>query len=227
MKFYWRIILTAYGRALDKHPMITEMTTSGLIWCLGDLATQRIESNYHNQKTIIPDGADDKEIDWKRTYHQTLYAAFIWGPLGHKWYQVLDRVATTIVKRSNKLPGGGGMVSMSSRPRFVVTKLVLEMVALHPISLLAFFGVIGTLNQESPRAIQEQLQRDFFPTLCLEVAMWTPVDALNFAFVPVRHQLLVVNCACFLESVGLSFVKHNGFSGLKSAILGTKEETQI
>ena len=42
--------------------------------------------------------------------------------------------------------------------------------------------------------------------------MWAPLDIANFAFVPVRHQLLVANMGCLAESVALSFVKANGFA---------------
>ena len=37
-----------------------------------------------------------------------------------------------------------------------------------------------------------------------------PLDIANFALVPVRHQLLVANVGCFIESIMLSWIKANG-----------------
>jgi len=70
--------------------------------------------------------------------------------------------------------------------RFIGVKLALEMVALHPLSLLAFFSFVGLANAEPVREIGAQIRRDLPPSLVLEWAMWTPLDVLNFVFVPVR-----------------------------------------
>merc|ERR1712046_112422 len=103
-------------------------------------------------------------------------------------------------------------VAKAGTVRFVAAKLGLEMVALHPISLLAFFGCVGLVSGEPPAQVGAQIRRDFGPTLALEWALWAPLDVANFALVPVRHQLLVTNCGCLAESVALSLVKANGFS---------------
>jgi len=42
--------------------------------------------------------------------------------------------------------------------------------------------------------------------------MWTPIDLLNFAFVPVRHQLLINNLGSLVESGVLSLIRANGFN---------------
>lgn len=111
----------------------------------------------------------------------------------------------------------------------IATKVALEMIILHPMGLLAYFGTIGLLQQgmdaydggdnddgvgnriyQSMTSITKQVQRDFWPTLALEIVLWTPLDVINFALVPVRHQLLVVNCGCLVESILLSYIQHNG-----------------
>ncbi len=39
--------------------------------------------------------------------------------------------------------------------------------------------------------------------------MWVNIEQVaNFRFVPVRHQLLYVNCFCLVDSAYLSWVKH-------------------
>ena len=71
-----------------------------------------------------------------------------------------------------------------------------------------FFVCVGLLGGDTPSAIWKQLRHDFWPTLGLEYTLWTPIDITNFALIPVQHQLLVVNIACLLESIMLSFIKH-------------------
>lgn len=206
----WRVMTAAYSLSLEKRPLLTEMTTSGCLWCFGDLATQFLEqkrqqANNNNRK-------QEGGIDWKRTLHQTVYASIIWGPFAHKWYHLLDHVARA-------------MVGTSKNPaHLVAAKLALEIICLHPVSLLAYFSIVGKMGGESLSTIQKQLRSDYWPTLMLEIALWTPLDTLNFSLVPVRHQLLVVNCGCFVESVGLSFIKNNGIDSVKRMLHLTSEE---
>lgn len=89
-------------------------------------------------------------------------------------------------------------------------KLALEMAALHPVSLLAFFSCVGLGNGESLEHVRKQIRKDFAPTLTMEYLMWAPVDICSFAFVPVRYQLLLADTVCFAESIALSLVKANG-----------------
>ena len=207
MKF-WRLWTAFYSRALDKHPLWTEMITSGTLWCLGDLATQRVEqwtrttTNPRTTTVSSPTSAGDHNsgINWKRTAHQTMYASLLWGPVAHHWYHWLDRWANRIV--TSRIP-----------TRLLATKLVLEITCLHPVGLFAYFTVLGLLRGDAwEPTIRQQLQRDYLPSLALEVALWTPLDALNFAWVPVRHQLLVVNCGCLVESIGLSYIQNNAIA---------------
>ena len=37
---------------------------------------------------------------------------------------------------------------------------------------------------------------DFISGLVVDTGFWAPIQTLNFALVPVRRQLLFVNCAC-------------------------------
>ena len=128
-------------------------------------------------------------------YMQAAYASLLWAPAAHCWYALLDRRALLMAKSGSR--------------RLVALKLAAEMVALHPVSLVAFFGSVGLASGESAREVASQLRRDFWPTLALEWAMWAPLDIANFALVPVRHQLLLVNCGCWAESVVLSLIKVN------------------
>jgi protein Mpv17 len=146
-----------------------------------------------------PATAEANPLDWDRTRIQALYAAFIWGPFGHYWYKWLDRTALSMAP-----PEGSAL--------FVGLKLFLEIIFLHPVALTVFFVCVGLMGKERLGDILQQLRSDFVPSLLLEYMLWIPCDIAMFSFIPVRHQLLVVNAICLIESVMLSYIKSNGIS---------------
>ena len=78
--------------------------------------------------------------------------------MAHYWYEALDRLVLRVAKAGTR--------------RFVGTKLALEMAALHPVSLLAFFVCVGVGGGDSASEVRAQLRRDFLPSLGLEWLMW-------------------------------------------------------
>jgi len=210
-------VLKLYNNILLNHPLKTEMFTSASLWFLGDILAQELE--HSDQKAAVKSGVvssekgldqttktcsrilkDAPRIDLKRTCIQTFYAGAIWGVMGHYWYQFLDKQALKY--------------TIEGTTRFVAVKLGLEIVLLHPIALFSFFVGVGLLGGESLAEIGKQLRKDYWQTLVIEWCLWTPLDIANFKYVPLQHQLLVVNTACLLESIMLSHIKSNGlFSG--------------
>lgn len=194
----WNVAKDAYSRALQRHPLVTQMSTSGGLWGLGDLLAQRLEGNGNNNGKGNNDTKVPSTTDWNRTWNQVVYAAFIWGTMGHVWYAALDNA----VRR----------LRLQQASHRVAVKYLTEAFVHDPVSLAVYFASIGCLSGESANAIRQQMKRDYVPTFWLGFAYWAPLDILNFALVPVRHQLLVVNLGCFCDSVVLSYIKNNGFS---------------
>ena len=206
------MVWNAYNSFLHRFPVPTEMVTSGVLWASGDILAQYLERRFDGgggDAAAVSGGggggtatstcsADVATLDWNRARIQTIYAALIWAPFGHYWYQWLDKTAHSITPPGTR--------------KFVGVKLVLEMILLHPIGLTAFFVSVGFLGGEKLSDILVQLRKDFIPSILLEYALWTPFDLAMFCFIPVKHQLLVVNTICLIESVMLSYIKSNGIS---------------
>ncbi len=53
-----------------------------------------------------------------------------------------------------------------------------------------------------------QMRTDFWPTLIAEVSIWPVVQAINFAKVPLKHQLLVVNAFTTLDAAFMSWARN-------------------
>jgi len=194
------------------------MASSAFIWGLGDITAQRLEAR-EAAAAAAPAPGDDEDnavglpppathlfgslpvfpdVQWRRTAIQIFYASCCWTPVATAWYRGLDRAA---------LAWSGGAAGSA---RFVAAKLAAEVAVFHPVSLAFFFGCMGAARGDAPAAVLTKARADFPSTLAFEIALWTPLDAALFAVVPVRYQLLAVDCGCFLESIALSWVNVNG-----------------
>ena len=59
-----------------------------------------------------------------------------------------------------------------------------------------------------PRCVQDlpgELRASFLPMLGAEAAIWTPVQMLNFWYLPVRHQQMFVNVMSVVEAAVISW----------------------
>lgn len=91
--------------------------------------------------------------------------------------------------------------------KFVGTKVAVDGLIFGPIDLLVFFTYMGFSTGKSATQVKEDLKRDFIPALILEGGAWPLMQAVNFRYVPVTHQLLYVNAFCLFDSAFLSWLE--------------------
>jgi protein Mpv17 len=140
-------VWSAYERQLERRPIMTQMTTSFLLWGSGDLIAQRLERWEQQQKKITqqqlmqqqhqgkkqgavagpPPGSSlgsssssepDSGYDMRRAFFTAMFGATFVGPVGHFWYQAIDRWCRAWV------PKGG--------PAFIATKVLLDTAVMGP-----------------------------------------------------------------------------------------------
>ncbi|KAL3655651.1 hypothetical protein CASFOL_000047 [Castilleja foliolosa] len=186
-----------YQNCLATHPIKTQVISSGLIWGFGDIAaqtvTQSTAKSHHHQ--ITHDEDKEVQINWKRVATTGLFGLGFVGPIGHFWYEGLDRVIRSRLKlRPNSF-------------RFVGTKVAVDSIIFGPLDLLLFFTYMGFSTGKTAAQVKEDVKRDFLPALILEGGVWPIVQVANFRFVPVRYQLLYVNFFCLLDSCFLSWLE--------------------
>lgn len=185
-----------YLEVLAKRPYTTQCATSAVLWGAGDVVAQKAET----EKGHL--------TDWRRVCCITAYGAGFVGPLGHAWYEGLDKVARRVCD--------------AGTARFVAVKVVADTVMFNPVHVISFFGIIGLAERESLSAVTARLRANFWPTLLAESAVWPAVQGLNFWLVPLQHQLLVVNVVSLADCTFLSWVKHQGESGVWQQIVRGK-----
>jgi hypothetical protein len=79
----WR----GYERVLQRRPVLTQATTSAVLWAAGDLVAQRLEG-------IGKPGP--RPVDAVRAVQTAGFGAGLVGPVGHFWYLGLDRLAAAL-----------------------------------------------------------------------------------------------------------------------------------
>ncbi|KAH7511922.1 uncharacterized protein LOC107431790 isoform X1 [Ziziphus jujuba] len=185
-----------YQNCLAYHPVKTQVISSGFLWGVGDITAQYITHSTAKKRLQISKDADkDFKIDWKRAAITSSFGFGFVGPIGHFWYEGLDKFIRLKLQLQPK------------SARFIAAKVALDGLIFGPFDLLAFFSYMGFATGKSVDEVKEGLKRDFLPALVLEGGVWPIVQVANFRYVPVRYQLLYVNIFCLLDSAFLSWVE--------------------
>ncbi|XP_042498087.1 protein Mpv17 isoform X3 [Macadamia integrifolia] len=184
-----------YQKCLTVHPVKTQIISSGFLWGVGDVAAQTITHSTMKKYRLKSDADEEFRINWKRVAITSMFGFGFVGPVGHFWYEGLDRF---IRLRLHLQPN-----SM----RFVATKVAMDGIIFGPLDLFVFFSYMGLSMGKSIDQVKEDVKRDFLPALILEGGIWPLVQVANFRFVPVRYQLLYVNVFCLLDSAFLSWLE--------------------
>ncbi|XP_050264411.1 uncharacterized protein LOC126708633 [Quercus robur] len=184
-----------YQNCLAVHPVKTQVISSAIIWGVGDIAAQTITYSTAKNKHQIQDKDKELKINWKRVAATSLFGFGFVGPVGHFWYEGLDR----FIKFR--------LLMQPKSFRFVATKVALDGFIFGPLDLLVFFTYMGFTNGKSVPQIKEDVKRDFLPALILEGGIWPILQVANFRYIPVRYQLLYVNFFCLVDSCFLSWVE--------------------
>lgn len=203
-----------YQQCLAVHPVKTQVVSSGILWGLGDIGAQAItHSTLKNQKRTkttttaaphndIPE-CEEFKINWQRVATTSMFGFAFVGPVGHYWYEYLDRC---IRFRLNLRPKSF---------KFVAAKVAADGFLFGPLDLLVFFSYMGLASGKSTDQVKVDVKRDFLPSLLVGGTVWPLVQIANFRYVPVRYQLLYVNFFCLLDSSFLSWIEQQGDASWK------------
>ncbi|KAM7260008.1 hypothetical protein ACFE04_015749 [Oxalis oulophora] len=186
-----------YQNCLVVHPVKTQIISSGVIWGFGDIAAQSITHLTSKNKQLQHHQEEERDfkVNWRRVATTSLFGFGFVGPVGHFWYEGLDRfLRSRLLMRPNSV-------------RFVGAKVALDGILFGPLDLLVFFTYMGFSSGKSISQVKDDVKRDFIPALILEGGIWPIVQVANFRFVPVRYQLLYVNLFCLVDSCFLSWLE--------------------
>ncbi|CAN0901571.1 PXMP2/4 family protein 2 [Linum grandiflorum] len=184
-----------YSHCLSSHPLKTQIISSGVLWGLGDIGAQYVTHSTAVKHIQSTDKDTSFRVNWKRAAITSAFGFGFVGPVGHFWYENLDKIITTRLK----------LVPKSAR--FVAAKVAADGIIFGPLDLLVFFSYMGFSTGKSAAQVKEDVKRDFLPSLIVEGGIWPIVQVANFRYVPVQYQLLYVNLFCLIDSAFLSWVE--------------------
>jgi hypothetical protein len=217
-----------YNHLLNKHKYPTQIATGGVLWFSGDVLCQSLVHYSHD-----PKDAGGLHIDWHRVGRMTLYGLAVSAPVYAYWYTFLDKWSHRVFGATKAIPavttssiaatlGQDPINPARSRlQRFRLSpaamrtwkiigfKLFADCALFDPAYLALFFTTTGSLEGKSPREIWHKLRIDLLPTYIVDVAVWFPIQTINFRYVPVTYQPLVVQSCNIGWNAYLSFVQHD------------------
>lgn len=77
-------------------------------------------------------------------------------------------------------------------------------------------GSIGLLQGNRPNDVRKKLEREFPDILVANYKLWPAVQLVNFAFVPLNYQVVLVQIVAVLWNTYISF-KTNASTGVEDA----------
>ena len=227
MPFYR--FLRFYNGVLHRHKYPVQIATGGLLWLAGDILAQGASSLAQPADNDAP-----FRVDWQRTGRMTLYGVCISAPAYAFWYSFLDRashrlfrhppaplrlpanaLARRLVRRlppamTTSVDGVAHLSPLTVRTWNIIGfKLLADGLLFDPLYLSLFFTATGLLEGRTPPEIAHKLRQDLLRTYLVDVLVWTPVQTVNFRFVPVAYQALVVQSCNVAWNAYLSFVQHH------------------
>lgn len=131
----------------------------------------------------------------------------IGGPGLRMWYSVLDKRISKMINlilNEEIINSFYSIPALQNRTAKTVTKVALDQLTFAPIFLATFISTIGALQGNSVDEIKTKLERDYFDILIANYKLWPMVQLVNFNFVPINYQVLLVQVVAIFWNTYLS-----------------------
>ncbi|KAK2588851.1 hypothetical protein KPH14_001720 [Odynerus spinipes] len=171
-----RTVIKLYQKLLHKYPVGSQAVQAGVLMALGD----QIAQNVVERRKF-------GNLDFIRTSQFASIGFFIGGPATRTWYGILDKY----------IGSKGGIV--------VVKKVLCDQLLFAPTFLSVLLVSIGTLQGNTIDNLKLKLKNDYFEILTNNYKLWPMVQLVNFYFVPLQYQVLVVQSVALLWNTYISY----------------------
>ncbi|XP_034183703.1 mitochondrial inner membrane protein MPV17 [Osmia lignaria lignaria] len=169
-------VLKMYRKLVTKYPLITQAAQAGTLMALGD----QIAQNLVEQKKL-------KDLDFVRTAQFGGIGFFIAGPVTRTWYGLLDKY----------IGSKGGVVALK--------KVCCDQLIFAPIFIGVLLTIIGILQQNDLESLKMKLRDQYPDILKNNYKLWPTVQLINFYFIPLQYQVLIVQSVALLWNSYISY----------------------
>ncbi|VEN58513.1 unnamed protein product [Callosobruchus maculatus] len=160
---------------------VIQALQTGVLMAVGDTLAQ----------TVIEEKTRAKKFDAKRTAKFFLLGVAFVGPTIGTWYRIL----------SHRL-GDVGTTTIA------VKKVALDQLIFAPSFLAIFVATVSTVDGKSWNETKKQLTQKYSDIYLTNLTIWPAVQLFNFSFVPLRHQVLLVQTVAIVWNCYLSWKTH-------------------
>lgn len=198
-----------YNHILNRHKYPVQIVSGGLLWFTGDLLSQTIvlqlqrKENEKKRKIDSKPQLSSDSYDWKRVLIMTCYGMCISAPAFAFWYTYLDKVTSRIFANSKPASSTGKRVW-----QIIGFKMFADVCLFDPLYLSLFFTATNVIEGQDGPHILEKLKKEFGSTYLADIVVWSPIQIINFRFIPVIYQPLLVQSVNVGWNAYLSFVQH-------------------
>jgi hypothetical protein len=158
-----------YSHKLDTNPIITKCISAGFIAGMGNLGAQRL---------IYKGGEDGNEpfqIDWPQMGRFALLNVVFVAPVLHYWYVGLAKA----------IPG--------KAIKSVLKRVFYDEFVFTPVYIPVLMSILWTLEGVELNHLPRMIREEWLNILIFDWSVYVPVQFLNFRYVPVKFQVLVIN----------------------------------
>ncbi|XP_013914530.1 PREDICTED: peroxisomal membrane protein 2 [Thamnophis sirtalis] len=173
-----RRLLLRYLLLLRLYPVLTKAASSAFLSALGSLLSQVIEKS---QKK--------RSLDWREPLRFAIYGFLFTGPLSHYFYLYLEQLVP------------------SDAPFSLLKRLLVDRLIVSPAFLALFFLVMNFLEGKDMSEFSKKIKSGYWTSLKMNWKVWTPVQVINFTYVPLQFQVLFGNLVAVLWFAYLASVK--------------------
>lgn len=191
-------LLELYKHLLTKRPHTTNAVMTGSLFGIGDIAAQLLFSHSEYPSSDKYDIVSDDYVrfldsyDYLRTLRAITYGSLIFSFIGKKWYNILHYN----VRFSNM---------HNSHWKNQLLRVSVDQLLFAPISLPFYFGCMTIMEGQPIAVAKQKLEVEWWNTLKVNWTIWPLFQTINFSFIPVQHQLLVVNLMAIFWNAFLSY----------------------
>lgn len=126
-----------------------------------------------------PDENNGEELrmDWGQTGRYMILNFVFVAPVLHTWYNFLDKAVP-----------GRQMIQ-------VVKRVFYDEFIFTPVYIPVLMGLFWTMEGNASDRIYRMIRAEFWNIMIFDWSLYIPVQLVNFRFVPVKYQVLVINFA--------------------------------
>lgn len=158
-----------------------------------------------------------KEMDYRRLASVTAFSGLYIGSICNCVYHFYPSLASRLLLRARS----GQPRQLSSKSIGIFSTVIDNFVHVPLLYLPSYFISIGYMQGHSTAEIQAVFRDDYVTTLTSCWGFWVPFMGINFALVPLTHQVRAVAAANFVWTMALDYMTHSKSKMGTKTVAGT------